>query len=345
MLKKYFLILTFTFIPLVSSFTQTTVSKFAGEFLSIGVGGRALGMGGAYTALANDVTAGYYNPAGLIHLNYPQISIMHDERFGNLVNYDYAAVAIPYGTDMSFGLSVMRLAVDGIPDTRNALIDANGDGILDITQDRLDYNRISEFSDQDWAFYLSFAKRHSDNFSYGASVKIIRRSIAEFSATGIGFDIGVQYTPLENIFLGATLQDVTTTLVAWSTGRNELISPTLKVGGGYKFELFGGIITPVLDLDIRFEGRNFASNINIGPISVDLHEGFEYNYKNVFAIRAGYNDIKQFTIGAGIKLPKLSIDYSFARFNDSEDERLPDTHRISLILTLEQPNFLRDGSK
>ena len=239
----------------------------------------------------------------------------------------------------------MRLAVDGIPDTRNALVDANGDGILDITQDRLDYSRISEFSDQDWAFYLSFAKRHSDNFSYGASVKIIRRSIAEFSATGIGFDIGVQYTPIENLFLGATLQDVTTTLVAWSTGRNELISPTLKVGGGYKFELLGGTITPVLDLDIRFEGRNFASNINIGPISVDLHEGFEYNYKNVFAIRAGYNDIKQFTIGAGIKLPKLSIDYSFARFNDSEDERLPDTHRISLILTLEQPNFLRDGSK
>jgi len=345
MFKKYLLIFSFIIVSLSSIYSQTTVSKFAGEFLAIGVGGRALGMGGAYTALANDVTAGYYNPAGLIHLNYPQISIMHDERFGNLVNYDYAAAAIPYGTDMSFGLSIMRLAVDGIPDTRNALVDANGDGILDITQDRLDYSRISEFSDQDWAFYLSFAKRHSDNFSYGASVKIIRRSIAEFSATGIGFDIGVQYTPIENLFLGATLQDVTTTLVAWSTGRNELISPTLKVGGGYKFELLGGTITPVLDLDIRFEGRNFASNINIGPISVDLHEGFEYNYKNVFAIRAGYNDIKQFTIGAGIKLPKLSIDYSFARFNDSEDERLPDTHRISLILTLEQPNFLRDGSK
>lgn len=345
MLKKYSLIFTLLFIPFVSSTAQTSVSKFAGEFLAIGVGGRALGMGGAYTALANDVTAGYYNPAGLIHLNYPQVSIMHDERFGNLVNYDYAAVAIPYGTDMSFGLSVMRLGVDGIPDTRNALIDANGDGILDITQDRLDYSRISEFSDQDWAFYLSFAKRHSDNFSYGASVKIIRRSIAEYSATGIGFDIGAQYNPSENIFLGATVQDVTTTLVAWSTGKNELISPTLKVGGGYRFELFGGTITPVLDLDIRFEGRNFASNFNLGPVSVDLHEGLEYNYKNIFAIRAGYNDIKQFTIGAGINLPKLSIDYSFARFNDSEDERLPDTHRISLTLTLEQPKFLREGIK
>lgn len=345
MLKKYLLIITLIFTPLLTSNAQTTIGKFAGEFLAIGVGGRALGMGGAYTAIANDVTAGYYNPAGLIHLNYPQISIMHDERFGNLVNYDYAAVAIPYGTDMSLGLSIMRLGVDGIPDTRNALVDANGDGILDITQDRLDYSRITEFSDQDWAFYLSFAKRHSSKFSYGASVKIIRRSLAEFSATGIGFDIGAQYSPSENIFLGATVQDVTTTLVAWSTGRNELISPTLKLGGGYRFELFGGTITPVLDIDIRFEGRDFAANFNVGPISADFHEGFEYNYKNVFAIRAGYNDIKQFTIGAGIKLPKLSIDYSFARFSDSESERLPDTHRISLTLTLEEPKFLRDGVK
>jgi len=239
----------------------------------------------------------------------------------------------------------MRLGVDGIPDTRNALIDANGDGILDITQDRLDYNRISEFSDQDWAVYLSFAKRHSSKFSYGASVKIIRRSLAEFSATGIGFDIGAQYSPSENIFFGANIQDITTTLVAWSTGRNELISPTVKIGAGYRFELFGGTLTPVLDIDIRFEGRDFASNLNLGPISADFHEGFEYNYKNIFAIRAGYNDIKQFTIGAGIKLPKLSIDYSFARFSDSEDERLPDTHRISLTLTLEELKFLRDGVK
>lgn len=345
MLKKYLLIFSIFFITPFSINAQTTISKFAGEFLAIGVGGRAMGLGGAYTALANDVTAGYYNPAGLIHLNYPQISIMHDERFGNLVNYDYAAVAIPYGTDMSFGLSIMRLGVDGIPDTRNALIDANGDGILDINQDRLDYNRITEFSNQDWAIYLSFAKRHTSNFSYGASVKIIRRSLAEFSATGIGFDIGAQYSPTENIFLGATIQDVTTTLIAWNTGRNELISPTVKIGGGYRFEFFGGTLTPVLDIDIRFEGRNFASNFNLGPISADLHQGLEYNYKNVFAIRAGYNDIKQFTIGAGIKLPKLSIDYSFARFNDSQDARLPDTHRISLTLTLEELKFLRDGIK
>ncbi len=322
---------------------QLTVGKYAGEFLSIGVGGRASGMGGAYVAAANDVTSGYYNPAGLIHLNYPQIILMHEERFGTLVNYDYAAVAIPYGTDMSIGLSIMRLGIDGIPDTRHALVDANGDGVLNIRDDRLDYSKITEFSNQDWAIYFSFAKRYSENFTYGASVKIIRRVLAEYGATGIGFDVGAQFTPMENLFLGANIQDVTTTLVAWSTGRNELISPTAKVGAAYSFEFLGGTFLPAVDFDVRFENRRFSANYNLGPISFDIHSGMEYNFRNIFMIRAGYNDVKQFSIGAGVKLPKLNIDYSFARFSGSPDAALGDTHRISLTLTLEQPKFLREG--
>jgi hypothetical protein len=345
MLKKLYTFLITLLLISSSLQAQTVVAKYAGEFMALGVGGRALGMGGAFVAVANDVTSGYYNPAGLANINYPQLSLMHSEQFGNLVNYDYGAVAIPYSKDMSFGLSVMRLGVDGIPDTRNALYDANGDGIIDINNDRLDYSKITEFSNQDWAFYLTFAKRQSQNFYWGVNAKIIRRDLAEYGATGIGFDVGAYYVPFENLFLGANLQDATTTLIAWSTGRNELVSPTLKVGGAYKFvEILGGYIMPALDFDIRFENRRFASNFNLGPVSFDMHAGFEYNFKNVVSVRAGYNDVKQFTIGAGVKLPKLNIDYSFARFSESEIDRLPDTHRISLMLTLEEPRFLRDGA-
>ena len=341
--KKLFLLIALVTFFIPQSNAQTVFGKYAGEFMAIGVGGRALGMGGAFTAVANDVTAGYYNPAGLANLNYPQISLMHSEQFGDLVNYDYGAVAIPYGNDMSFGLSIIRLGVDGIPDTRNALYDANGDGVVDINSDRLDYSKITEFSDQDWAFYLSFAKRHSENFYWGVSVKIIHRDIAEYYANGIGFDIGAYYSPMENLFVGANIQDVTTTLVAWKTGRNELISPTAKLGTAYRLNILGGTVTPALDLDIRFENRRSSAYGNLGTISFDSHLGLEYTFKNLFSIRGGYNDVKQFTVGAGIKLPKLNIDYSFARFSQSEIDRLPDSHRISLILTLEEPRFLREG--
>ncbi len=342
--KKIVLIFSLIVLSVFSINAQTVIGKYAGEFMALGVGGRALGMGGAFVAVANDVTAGYYNPSGLANINYPQIILMHSEQFGNLVNYDYGAVAIPYGTDMSFGLSIMRLGVDGIPDTRNALMDTNNDGIVDVNDEfRLDYSKITEFSNQDWAFYLTFAKRQTENFYWGANVKIIRRDIAEYGATGIGFDVGAYYTPLQNLYLGANVQDVTTTLVAWNTGRNELITPTLKLGAAYKVvEILGGYIMPALDFDVRFENRRYASNFNLGPVSFDMHAGFEYNFKNLFSVRAGYNDVKQFTVGAGVKLPKLNIDYSFARFSESEIERLPDSHRISLILTLEEPKFLRD---
>lgn len=342
-MNKKVYVLSFLVLLLSSNvFSQVVIGKYAGEFMAIGVGGRPLGMGGAYVALANDATAGYYNPAGLIRLNYPQISLMHDERFGNLVNYDFAAVAVPYGPDMSFGISAMRLGVDGIPDTRKALYDANGDGILDINKDdKLDISKISEFSNQDWAFYLSFAKRYSEKLSFGVNVKIIARKLAESNATGIGFDLGAIYEPMDNLLLGANLQDVTTTVVAWSTGRTELVTPTLKVGAAYQLDILGGKVSPAVDFDIRFENRRYAAQFNVGPVSFDPHVGLEYKFKDLFAVRAGYNDVKQFTIGAGVKLPKLNIDYSFARFNMSETDRLPDTHRISLILSIEEPKFLR----
>jgi hypothetical protein len=345
MLKKIPFLLAALFYFASSTSAQTVIGKYAGEFLAIGVGGRPLGMGGAFTALANDITAAYYNPAGLAHLNYPQISLMHAEHFGNLVNYDYAGVGIPFGSDMTFAVSAIRIGVDGIKDTRDALYDANGDGIIDIrTGDRPNPALIREFSNQDWAFYLSFAKRHSENFYYGANVKIIRRDFGDIAgATGVGFDVGALYSPFEDFYVGANVQDVTTTLVAWNTGRNELISPTLKLGTAYMVNFLGGTVTPALDFDVRFENRRFASNFNVGPVSFDMHAGLEYNFKNLFSIRGGYNDVKQFTVGAGVKLPKLNIDYSFARFNLSEVERLPDTHRISLILTLEEPRFMRTG--
>lgn len=340
-MKKTLLLLGIILVTVCQTKAQTVIGKYAGEFMAIGVGGRALGMGGAYAGIANDVTAGYYNPAGLAAIDYPEIALMHDEQFGSLVNYDYAAAAIPFGKNFTFAISIMRLGIDGIPDTRNALVDANGDGVLNIQTDRLDYSKITQFSNQDWAVYLSFAKRASDKFYFGGNVKIIRESLAEYGAWGVGFDVGVWYNPVGKLTLGANLQDITTTVVAWNTGRTELITPTAKLGVGYQVHFLGGVFTPALDVDVRFENRQFSSYAYIGPVSFDTHTGLEYSFKNLIAVRVGYNDVKQFTLGAGIRLPKLSIDYSFARFSSSPDQRLPDSHRISLILTLEEPKFMR----
>jgi hypothetical protein len=318
------------------------VAKYAGEFLSIGAGGRALGMGGAYAAIANDVTAAYWNPAGLAQMNYPQVTLMHDERFAGLINYDYGAVAMPMGTSASVAFSVIRMGVDNIPNTQNAGVDANGNplpaGELG-NFDHVDPNAVTYFNSADWAMYFSYAKRASDDFSYGANLKVIRRELGDASATGVGFDLGAQYRATDRLLLGVNAQDITTTLVAWSTGTKELISPTIKVGSGYSIDAFGGRFIPAFDVDLRFEGRESAANAYIGAMSMDFHTGLEYDVKNLVAVRAGLSDIGSLNVGAGVHLPKFDIDYTYAKFDGTDD--LGDTHRISLTFTLESPQFAR----
>lgn len=331
-------------IPFLSVKAETGVAKYAGDFMSLGVGGRALGMGGAFVALASDVTAGYWNPAGLSRINYPQFTLMHDEQFGSLVNYDYGAVAIPFGSRTSLGFSVIRLGVDDIANTQQAGYNlVTGDPLSDPNDPnfRVDPSRVTYFNAADWAFYFTYSKKETDDFTYGANVKIIRRELGDASATGIGLDVGLWYRPFENVQLGANLQDITTTFLAWTTGRNELISPTMKIGSAYFIEAFGGRFAPAVDFDVRFENRRYASTAHLGPVSLDLHSGLEYQFKSLVALRIGYSDVKQLTMGAGVRLPKLNIDYSFAKFDGIN--QLGNTHRISLMFTLESEQFKRVG--
>lgn len=313
-------------------------AKYAGEFLSIGVGGRALAVGGAYSALANDVSAIYWNPAALMRINYPEIMIMHDEQFGGMMNYDFAGTAIPSSEDATIGFSLTRLGIDGIPNTINALDDRNGNGILD-SADYIDPNRVSYFNAADWVFTFSYSKSVSSKLMYGVNLKLLHRSILNSTAKGIGFDAGILYSPKDNWFIALSAKDITTTLIAWSHGTNELVTPTLKLGTTYYVSIFNGILAPAFDVDIRFENRRTASIANLGPISFDPHLGLEFDYKKSIALRLGYNDIKQLALGAGVHLRKIDIDYSFAKLNKEND--LGDTHRISLRLILESENNLR----
>jgi hypothetical protein len=246
------------------------------------------------------------------------------------------------GRTSSIGVGVIRLGVDDIPDTRNAGVDINGNVTYDPDElSRIDPDLVTYFNAADWAFYFTYSVRPSEAFSYGANVKLIRRELGENSATGVGFDIGIRYRPFDNAILGVNLQDVTTTFLAWDTGTNELISPTMKIGTAYEIDAFDGRFTPAVDFDVRFEGREYASTANLGPVSFDLHSGLEFQFRNVLALRVGYSDIKQVTFGGGIQLPKLAIDYSFAKFDGLD--QLGNTHRISLMFTLESDQFKRMG--
>ncbi len=318
-------------------------AKYAGEFLALGVGARSSALGGAGTGFAGDVTAGYFNPAALISINHPQISIFHESRFGGLTNYDYAGAAIPFGTNQSIGLSAFRLGYgDDIPITLNALMDNNDDGEID-EDERLDPAKITYGSASDWAVFASYAREIDDKLSVGGNVKVLYRALLDNSAWGLGFDLSASYRPIEGLSLGAVLSDATKSMLAWDTGNQEFIVPALRLGAAYKYRVDENhSFMPVVDGTFRFEGRHKTAMVDLGIASLDAQAGLEYSYKDKFFVRGGVNDLKQLSVGAGVRLPKLNIDYSFTNEN-TQLSGFGATHRISLMLTLEEPKFAREG--
>jgi hypothetical protein len=316
------------------------IAKYAGEFMSTGVGARGLGMGSAYVAVGGDVTFGYWNPAGLAQIRYPELAGMHSRRFEGIVNYDYIGFATPFRARETLGLTVIRTAVDDIPITALPRPDLD----IGVTYYDNDGNLVANrpyvakmVNDAEYAFYLSYAKARSGRLSYGANVKFVRKGVGDNSAWGMGFDIGALWNPTHSLMVGFNFQDVTTTLLAWDTGTRELISPTLKTGVAYPFQahFLSSQFIIAADADIRFEGRRFASQVHAGDVSFDFHAGGEWLLRHVVALRLG-NDVGHLSAGAGIRLPRLDVDYAFLQHED-----LGVTHRVSLRIRIEEAKFSR----
>lgn len=341
MLKTKFKILVFLLLLSPNLFAQFGTAKYAGEFLGLGVGSRSLGMGGAFVAVARDVTSSYWNPAGLAFIEYPEIMLMHSRQFSGVVNYDYGGVGLPVGHSSSLGFGLIRLGVDDIKKTDipnpnlevgEVYVDENGQVVRNTPFEK------GTFGATDYALFLTYSKRVSDGFSYGGNVKLLNRSIGDNSAWGIGFDIGFIFNPTSKLIVGINVQDITSTMIAWDTGRKELITPSVRAGLSYpiQFSALGGRIQPAVDFIFRFENRKESAQGHIGRMSYDVNFGWEYQYQDAFAIRLGASEFAPFTAGVGLHLPKLHIDYAFYQHED-----LRNTHRVSAKLTLQEPKFQR----
>lgn len=315
-------------------------AKYAGEFLGFGVGGRSAGLGGAGTGSARDVTAGYFNPAALALSLYPQGAVLHESRFAGQINYDYLGVVWPYDASQTIGLTVIRLGLDGIKDSRNALVDLNANGRLD-EGDRIDSSRITLGGSSNWAILGSYARSLVPELSVGGNVKFLYKSILEHSAWGIGIDLAASYRPVDNLTLGATLGDATKSLLIWDTGTQEFIVPSLRIGGAYHLAVTDDhAVTPVVDGIFRFEGRHQTTYVDLNVASLDVAGGIEYSYRNRVFLRGGISELRQVTLGAGVRLPKLNIDYAFTQEN-TDLGGFGATHRVSVMLTIEDERFRR----
>jgi hypothetical protein len=331
---------TIVFVLLFSQFlSQAQIRKYSNEFLNIGVGARGLAMSRAYISTVNDVTAGYWNPAGILGISGDiQVSAMHAEYFAGIAKYDYAGIGKALDSSNAIAFSFLRFGVDNIPNTTQ-LIDAQGN---------LNYDRITSFSAADYAFLFTYARRTKiPGLQLGGNFKVIYRGVGDFAtAWGFGLDAGVKYQ-IKKINLAATARDITTTVTAWNytiddatkevfrqteneipVNGLEISAPSVTIGASTLFQIRKLTINPEVNVDFTFDGKRnvlFSGK----PVSGDPAIGCEFGFMNIVFLRAGIGNFQrvinyrnttditlQPNMGVGLKIKRISIDYALTDIGD-----------------------------
>ncbi len=335
-------------LALMLSSSPASATKFAGAFMSDGGGARALGMGSAFVAVADDASTTFFNPAGIVDAPRPELLLMHSERFGDLVDRDFLSYVHPLSgdgwQDGAFAVTVMHLAVDDIPitsqlsdlldDDRNGIID--DDEVLDLLDPAI-YDQIQYETDRELALLMSYGRR-AGAWQIGGNLKLIRQSVADFSSFGVGIDIGLLRRDwVGHLDVGLKLQDVTQTYLSWDTGRNETIAPVVVPGISYDW-LFPSLHLGLLAsgaAEFHFDNRGGeVDQFEMGSTTANLFMGIEATLAQRAQLRFGSKgntdgsfQSRNLTWGLGLAFDSFRVDYAYAGDVLEIDEN---THRISL---------------
>lgn len=350
-----------------TAFSQKRI--YVNEYLNIGVGGRGLAMAGAQVATTGDAMSAFYNPAGLLQIkNDFQIGLMHAEYFSGNAKYDFGSAIMPIKDKKRvIGLSVLRFAIDDIPNTMDYI---QPDGSFD-------ESKLKSMTAGDYAFMFSYAQKlnifRNAETRLGGNAKILYRHLGSMAtAWGMGLDLGLQ-TDYKRWHFGIALKDITTTYTSWTfnmtqrekdvffqTGNEipvksyEVMYPRFNLGAAYQWLKPGRKIQVLteIDADLTTDGKR-NTLLASKAVSLDPHAGLEVSYKNTVYLRAGVGNFQrvlddkdttnrakitlfQPSAGVGLHVGKtVSIDYAFTSLQTQSNPLY--THIISLRLDIDRP--------
>ncbi len=318
-------------IVIVSLFVETKAQLFptlggqrAGisglQFLKIGVGGRASAMGDAFVAVANDASALYWNPAGLVQTSKNEVIFSHNEWLVD-IKHEFAGAVYHLTSNDVVGASVTALHMEDMKVTTEFMPQGTGE----------------YFSYGDIAFALTYSRKMTEQFSFGGTIKYIEETLDKLKMRGVMVDLGTFYwTGLGSTRFAVTVSNFGNNLAP--DGEVTLMDKTKKS----EWQSF----SPPTVFRIGFAFEPYQTENHMITTSVQLNHpndnsenvslGAEYKFYNFFFLRGGYKfnvEEQNYTFGAGVNMPlstvDISVDYAFANFT-----RLGSAHRFSLILGL-----------
>jgi hypothetical protein len=273
-------------------------------FLKLGIGARAVGMGEAFVASADDATALFWNPAGLCQISGVHLGLMHAEWFQD-VRLEYMGAVLGRAED-AFGLSFTF----------------NTAGQIE-RRDQPTALPLGTFSAHDLALSGSYARRAGQSLSLGATLKILYEKIHLDDGWGWAGDAGFLYhTPLQGVMAGGSISNLGPQM--------KLRQEKFKLPTSYRL----GLSYRPAFLRFPETGVILAADL-VKPVDNRLrfHWGGELGWRRLAALRAGYDlgyDEKSFSAGVGVSQGRWRIDYAFVPYSSA----LGDTHRISLGIEL-----------
>jgi opacity protein-like surface antigen len=285
------LIISICFSTAFSQLDRSTskVGTTAAQFLKIGAGARAIAMGGAYTAVSNDIYSIYYNPAGIATVtDLGQVSFNHADWLAS-ISYDFAAAALNVSGLGTLFFSITSLSV---PEEKVRTFDfPEGDG------------RVWDASSL--AVGIGYAKMLTDKFAIGFQAKYIRESIWNSSASGVALDVGTYYvTPFNDLVIGASISNFGSKMQL--EGRDILFNydPNNNLNSGPN-NVLSRYETDKFDMPLIFRlglAMDFIKNRYIrltGAVDAThpndnteyINSGLELAYDDMFFLRVGYKSL------------------------------------------------------
>jgi len=310
------------------------IGTTAAQFLKIGAGARPIGMGSAYSALATDILAVYWNPAGLSRINRNGEAVFNHGIWLADTKYNFAAFSINVGAIGSVALQVTSFHTPEQP--VRTVKNPEGDGRL--------------WDANSFAMGISYAKNLTDQFSIGFSLKYLSERIFNASATGAAMDLGILYdTPLKNLTLGAAITNFGTKMrmdgrdLRFNNDPLPQQGSVSNVPSQYRTEYYN--IPLNLKFGVAYKAVSnddysilvAADGVQPSDNSPSINGGLEVGIKNIIFLRGGYkslfieNSEESFTFGAGLRYDvvgtNLKFDFGWADFG-----RLKNVQFISLAI-------------